>query len=280
MTVKFFLLLIIAYILFTFVYYYIKYMNKHKLIMIFGKKGSGKTTYMVKLAYKYSRQGRPVFSNVDIPNTYHFDDSDIGQYGFPENSVIMVDEVGMIWDNRDFKNFQNYVRDYFKLQRHYKHTVYLFSQSFDIDKKLRDLTDQMYLITNFMNCMSILRRINKKVGIVETSNGESKLIDQYVFDSLLFFWCGSIQFTWLPNWIGMYDSFERPQLPFKDYHLQEGKIERNTIIRRCRTLFDWFLCRLGLSKEMFKIDNPLDPKDGEQSAAESGESSAEKNFNI
>lgn len=279
MTFKFLLLLIIAYVLFTFIYYYVKYMNKHKLIMIFGKKGSGKTTYMVKLAYKYSKQGRPVFSNVDIPNTYHFDDSDIGQFGFPENSVIMVDEVGMIWDNRDFKNFQNYVRDYFKLQRHYKHTVYLFSQSFDIDKKLRDLTDQMYLITNFMNCMSILRRINKKVGIVETSNGESKLTDQYVFDSLLFFWCGSIQITWLPNWIGMYDSFERPQLPFKDYELQEGKIERNNLIRRCRSLFNWIMLRIGISKEDFQDLDDQDPE-RQLSEAESSEAASSRKSTI
>lgn len=275
--VKLFPAIIIAYILFNFIYYYIKYMNPHKLIMIFGKKGSGKTTYMVKLAYKYSKKGRPVFSNVDIPNTYHFDDSDIGRFGFPENSVILVDEVGMIWDNRDFKNFQNYVRDYFKLQRHYKHTVYLFSQSFDIDKKLRDLTDQMYLITNFMNCMSVLRRINKKVGIVETSNGESKLTDQYVFDSLLFFWCGSIQFTWLPNWIGMYNSFESPQLEFKDYKLLEGKIERNNIIRRCKSLFNWLLCRFGFSKEDFEAINSPDP-DTEQPEAESSGSWADLNF--
>ena len=51
-------------------------------------------------------------------------------------SVIFIDEVGMIWDNRDFASFAHCVRDWFKLQRHYKCKVYLFSQSFDIDKKL------------------------------------------------------------------------------------------------------------------------------------------------
>lgn len=47
----------------------------------------------------------------------------------------------MIWDNRGFKNFPTEVRDYFKLQRHYKHVVILASQTFDVDKKIRDLAD-------------------------------------------------------------------------------------------------------------------------------------------
>ena len=64
----------------------------------------------------------------------------------------------MIWDNRHFKDFKPEVRDWFKLQRHYRVKVYLFSQTFDIDKKLRDLTDDMFLI-------------EKKFRILPTVNG-------------------------------------------------------------------------------------------------------------
>ena len=50
---------------------------------------------------------------------------DIGFKQIPPNSVLLVDEVGMIWDNRQFKNFKPEVRDWFKLQRHYRVKVYL-----------------------------------------------------------------------------------------------------------------------------------------------------------
>ena len=98
------------------VYHMIRYRNPYKLIMVFGKKGSGKTTLMVKLSIKYIRKKRPVYCNVPgIPGTYYFDTDIIGIAAFPPESVIMVDEVGMVWDNRNFKNFSNEVRYYFKL---------------------------------------------------------------------------------------------------------------------------------------------------------------------
>ena len=44
-------------ILFFFAYHVIKYRNPYKLYMVFGKKGSGKTTYMTKLAITYQKKG-------------------------------------------------------------------------------------------------------------------------------------------------------------------------------------------------------------------------------
>lgn len=204
-----------------FVYHLIRYRNPYKLIMVFGKKGSGKTTLMVKLSLRYNRKKRNVYTNVPgIPGTYYFDTKKVGQIAFPESSVLMIDEVGMVWDNRDYKNFDNKVRNYFKLQRHYKHTVYLFSQSFDIDKKLRDLTDNMYLVGNFMNCFSIARRITKKITIShgdKNAQGESKLIDDMHFDSLLLFMFGSVKFTYIPKYAKYFNSYVAPSLEPEEF---------------------------------------------------------------
>ena len=106
-----------------------KYANPFKLIMIFGKKGSGKSTLLTRLALKYIKQGRLVYSNtpLNIPGVRLYDVQDIGEYTFPPYSIVFVEEVGMIWDNREFAKFRNDVRDWFKLQRHHKVTVYLFS---------------------------------------------------------------------------------------------------------------------------------------------------------
>lgn len=214
------LLIIVLFILVFLIYHVRKYRNPYKLIMVFGKKGAGKTTMITKLTFKYRKLGRPVYSTVPVPGAYLFDPSRLGIDQIEPEAVIFIDEVGMIWDSRDYKNFRSHTRDYFKLQRHYHHTVYLFSQSFDIDKKLRDLTDQMYLVKNFCNCFSLARRINKKITIVHASKnagGESHLADDMEFDSLLFFWCGSVQITYIPRWAKYFDSFDVPKLADADY---------------------------------------------------------------
>ena len=184
--------------------------------MVFGKKGSGKTTFLAKTAYKYIRKGRPVYSTVYVPGAHIFDVQDIGRVSFPCNSVIFIDEVGMIWDNRKFKNFRDDVRDYFKLQRHYGHTVYLFSQTFDIDVKLRNLTDSMYLVRCHMGWFSVAKKIKRDITLVEpTGESEARIADSLEFEPwwLSIFGAKTVQFTYIPRWCKLFDSYEAPELP-------------------------------------------------------------------
>lgn len=195
-----------------------KYLNPYKLTMVFGKKGSGKSTFLVKTAVEHLLLGWNVYSNVDMPFCYKISDEDIGFKHIPENSVLLLDEVGMIWDNRHFKTFKTEVRDWFKLQRHYKVKVFLFSQTFDIDKKLRDLTDEMYLVERRLRVFSYGKRILKRITLVEAGmQGESRIDENLKFDSLLFFWCGSRKFTYIPKYIKYFDSFDAPTLEGKEY---------------------------------------------------------------
>ena len=192
-----------------------RYRNPYKLIMVFGKKGSGKTTFLTKTAFRALKAGKPVFSTVFIPGVQLFDVQDIGRMSFPPGSVILIDEVGMIWDNRNFKNFRMDVRDYFKLQRHYRHTVYLFSQTFDVDVKLRNLTDAMYLLRCHMGWLSIARRIRRDIVIVEpTGESESRIADSLEFEPvwLSLFGARTIVFTFIPAWVKLFSSFEAPEL--------------------------------------------------------------------
>lgn len=193
-----------------------KYLNPYKLIMIFGKKGCGKTSLLTKLALKYQRLGVPVYTNEYIPGTYRIAPEDIGYYELPPNSVLLLDEAGMIYDNRQFKSFAPAVRDWFKLQRHRRVTVYLFSQTFDIDKKLRDLTDEMYLVSRKLRVFSWAKRINKHMVLNKsTAEAPSKIDEDLEFDSLLLFWCGSRKFTYLPKYAKLFDSFSAPELKQK-----------------------------------------------------------------
>lgn len=201
-----------------------KYRNPYKLVMIFGKKGSGKTTLLVKLAFKYMRAGRKVYSTFYIPGTYLFNVDDIGRYQFEPESVIIVDEVGMIWDNRQYKNFRTDVRDWFKLQRQYRNIVILASQTFDIDIKLRNLTDQMFLCRCYMGFLTIARRIKRDIVIVKaTGDNESRIADNLEFEPfwLSLFGFNTMIITYIPRWGKVFKSFNPPALEPMSSVLQE-----------------------------------------------------------
>lgn len=193
-----------------------RYRNPYKLIMIFGKKGSGKTTLLTKLALQNIKKGKTVYSTVKIPGTYYYDVQDIGRYAFVEEAVILIDEVGMIWDNRNFKNFRIDVRDWFKLQRHHHNTVYMFSQTFDVDIKLRVLCDAMYLVRCHMGFFSVARKIRRDIMIVQPSaETEARIADTLEFVPLWMqiFGSKSVIFTYIPHWKDFFDSFEVDPLP-------------------------------------------------------------------
>lgn len=195
-----------------------KYLNPYKLIFIFGKKGSGKSTLLVKYAYEYNQRGWTVYSTEPIPGTYLISYEDIGFKQFPEHSCILVDEVGMIWDNRNFKSFKPEVRDFFKLQRHYKCCLILASQTFDVDKKIRDLADEMYLVTKKFRVFSYAKKILRQTVLVEaTGESPSKIDENLVFDSLFFFWAGSRKLSFIPKWSRWFDSFAAPRLGDGEY---------------------------------------------------------------
>lgn len=195
-----------------------KYINPYKLYMVVGKKGSGKSTMLTRLAYEHLRKGWSVYTTEHIPGTYHIDYKDIGVFNIPANSVLLVDEVGMVWDNRKYKDFPDHLRDWFKYQRHEGVKVYLFSQTFDVDKKIRDLTDNMYLVTNKLRVFAYAKRIIKVPDLVKPSaEGPARLDDVLKFDSIIWFWCGSRMFTFIPRYAKLFDSHQRLGLPEKEY---------------------------------------------------------------
>lgn len=193
-----------------------RYNNPYRLIFIFGKKGAGKSLYMVKQMMKYLKKGWTVYTDIDncnLPGVRIMNAMDLSEFAPVENSAIFLDEAGILFDNRNFKNFNSGLRDFFKLQRKYKCRVFLNSQSFDIDKKIRDVTDHMGLIVSVGNVFSIYRPIRRSITLTQPSaEAESRIADKLSFESL-FKW----QITYLPKYFKYFDSFaapERPPLPF------------------------------------------------------------------
>ena len=181
--------------------------------MVFGKKGSGKSSYLVKQAIKYQKKKFIVYTNMEelmLPEVRHFNLDDLGDYVPEQNSVLLIDEAGMAYDNRKFKQFKEATRDFYKLQRHYQVIVYLASQTYDVDKKLRDLTDSMILVQNIGIVYSLVRPIKKTFTLTEaTSDGESRLAENLKFKTI---------FSWkifkVTKYVKYFDSFKVPDKPY------------------------------------------------------------------
>lgn len=194
-----------------------KYVNKWRLTFVCGPKGSGKTSDLTKRCVKAIRKGQKVYCTEYIPGTYHIDASkDIGKYDFEPNSLVLVDEAGMIWDSRKYKDFPTYVRDWFKLQRHYKLNVVLYSQDWDIDKRIRLLCDELYILDKKARVFSIGKGIYKKITINDSTAEATSNVDHNLhFMPLLS--PRSRTFTFIPKWAGLFDSFIAPKLDFKPF---------------------------------------------------------------
>lgn len=198
-----------------------QYGNPYKLILIFGKKGCGKTTFITKKSWQLCNKGVQVYLdapvNFEHENLHIFNPREFGQKAFPPDSVIFMDEVGITFDNRKFKNLPDCVRDYFKYQRHYKNTIYMFSQDFDVDIKIRKLTDYMYLMENKMNVFSVARRIRRTIDIVQaTGESESRIVDNLEFVPvwMSLFGINTMIVTYIPKWVNKFNSYNVEDLPF------------------------------------------------------------------
>ena len=209
---------VLAFVIFALLYSFAvrKYKNPYKLFMVFGKKGSGKSSYLIRKAIEYQKKGYVVYTNMSdccLDGVRIIDPDKLGDFVPVADSCLLLDEVGMLYDNRNYRNFRPAVRDFFKLQRHYKVVCFLASQSFDVDKKLRDLTDEMYLITNIATAFSLVRPIRKTVTLTDaTAEGESRIAE-----NLKFRFITSWRLYWIPKTIKYFESFSVPELPAIEY---------------------------------------------------------------
>lgn len=195
-----------------------KYINPYKLYMLVGKKGCGKTTYLTKKAIQYLDKGFKVYSSFSIPGCELFNPKEIGKYTFERNSVVIVDEIAILFHSRNFKTFPECVRVYFKLQRQYKNIVIIASQSWDVDKSIRDLVDEIRLMKNFARVFTYSRRVDKRLTVRtitdESGHQEGGLIEDYILSGLLL--PGSIDFTFIPRWVPFFET---------DYAIKENNLD-------------------------------------------------------
>lgn len=194
-----------------------KYNNPYTSTFIFGKKGAGKSLWMVREMMKLHRRGWNIYTDMEDVNLPYarlvkLKDLEICQ---PEpHSAIFLDEVGISMDNRNFKSFPPGLRDFVKYSRKMKIKLYMNSQTYDVDKKVRDTVDRLILLKSVGGFLSIVRPIVKKIVLVESSaEAESRIAENLKFDSL-FSW----GFVYMPRYFKYFNSLKmntvRPPLPY------------------------------------------------------------------
>lgn len=110
----------------------------------FGVPGSGKTSMAALLSKFNQKQHIRVLSNFELKGAYKVQASDLGVYDMSfqgDGCHTILDEASSDFDNRNFKGFaKSEAKDYFSFHRHQNNMVDVFSQGYDIDKRIRDRT--------------------------------------------------------------------------------------------------------------------------------------------
>lgn len=184
---------------------------KEVVNIYFGVPGSGKTTMAAWLARRDLRRKGKVWSNVPITGTYKLDvNKDIGIHHI-EKGRLIIDEAGIEYNNRNYKNLPLHQIEFFKYHRHYSTAIDVFSQSYeDMDITLRRLAQNYYVVTKSRLPYFIkVRSIGRRIGIDENTH---QIIDEYYWRCFLF-----TRRIFSPTLWKLFNTKSRKQLKEKDW---------------------------------------------------------------
>lgn len=183
------------------------------ITMYFGSPGSGKTTLLVKLAYESRFKYDHIYANFPCYGCEPLDMSSIGEFTLPPKSLLLIDEAGIMYNNRNYKAFPHRLIQWLKLHRHYKVDVVLASQSWeDVDITFRRMTDRLFYLKK-IGAFTIVRRVSKYCTVDEDTH---QIVDGYRFGRLISKLVSheTIYFFFRPPWYQYFNSYSAPVLPY------------------------------------------------------------------
>lgn len=140
----------------------------------FGVPGVGKTTLATKLARKGLKKYKHVYTNFACKDCERIDYSDLANFKMFD-SLIVLDELTLDADNRDFKSFSKSHKDFFTLHRHLGVDIIYLTQNYEnIDKKIRDCTNELWYMSRsvvpFFRRFTTAKRIYRNININENTS--------------------------------------------------------------------------------------------------------------
>ena len=180
---------------------------------VFGLPGAGKTTFLTKLGARClcgkSSLGIPahskVYSNFELAGAYKLDFESLGIFLY-DDALILIDEIMLLADSRNFKDFPENLKYLFSHHRKYNLDIVYCSQSWkNMDLRIRELTDQYFLLERgkVLDQFSYCKPIRHLFGV---ENGS--IADTYTLAAPVQWFA-----VYRPKYYRMFDSFERRSLP-------------------------------------------------------------------
>jgi len=210
-----------------------------------GLPGSGKTTISaanmyksLKRLFKYRKKdyqnykgkeqyefvkGCNVWSNMPLKGAQIIDlEKDLMKVNI-ERGILLIDEAGIEYNNRDFKTFSKEALMFFKLHRHYELDVHFYSQDVDIDKKLVSLADTVYITErSLIPYFVYTKAIKRKFDVID---GQIKAVFSFVP-----FILGGHKYYYCPKYWKLFDSWHRNDYPNKVWERWNFEISENDML--------------------------------------------------
>ena len=226
-----------------------KYSNPYKCILFIGLPGSGKTTEMTKQSILHTRGNwlqrlfnvktrfQTVYANMYLPNSFEFEASNLGCFAVPEDTLMIIDEAGIYFDSRKFKSFSDSARDFLKLHRQFKVKMIFASQSTDVDKKIRDLCDEIWIMRCIAGVLIVKRRVQKIIDVsnntVSSSGSDAGTINLGGDIIERYRYVGLPRFTFVPRYVEFFKSYNPPELPQIEHELRTySEVQRQLLSTR------------------------------------------------
>lgn len=177
---------------------------KKGMSIFLGIPRSGKTTLAAYFSKKYLKKRKKVYSNVPIVGTIKYKATDLGKFDISDGCLIL-DEAGLEFNNRNYKNLQRPVLEFAKLYGHYGIDPFvIFSQALDVDITFVRLADRIYLIKKFLPFIVLFVGVRRRMVVDKESE---QLVDGYKLDIF------DIHAIFSPPVWHMFDSWDAPELP-------------------------------------------------------------------
>lgn len=191
----------------------------------FGNPGCGKTTLAVKMMFKNRRKYSCFLANFQhsVPGAGFVHSLDgLGSWTPPPGTLLLIDEAGIEYNNRNFKTFPKVTLSWFKLHRHMRCDAAVFSQSWDdMDVTIRRLSPELWYMYR-LGPWTLCRRLYKRVTVDKNTQ---QIIDGYKMASMLWLFIWPLQLGWpfdkkftltfRPFYYRYFDSWSDANLPIR-----------------------------------------------------------------